>query len=120
MLMKVKYYINFYALISKFLPKLIYIPTNKQILSFTNVYYFGLRKKRYIFAVMNNGIYQSLLDRKLKQKKSFAVLVDPDKVNDKQVLQLTELCNDAQVDYLLVGGSLVVSDYLDQCIQITM
>ena len=116
--MKVKYYINFYALISKFLPKLIYIPTNKQILSFTNVYYFGLRKKRYIFAVMNNGIYQSLLDRKLKQKKSFAVLVDPDKVNDKQVLQLTELCNDAQVDYLLVGGSLVVSDYLDQCIQI--
>ncbi|MCX6294247.1 MAG: geranylgeranylglyceryl/heptaprenylglyceryl phosphate synthase [Sphingobacteriales bacterium] len=67
---------------------------------------------------MNKGIYQSLLDRKSNHKKSFAVLVDPDKVNDKQVLQLTELCNDAQVDYLLVGGSLVVSDYLDQCIQI--
>jgi putative glycerol-1-phosphate prenyltransferase len=67
---------------------------------------------------MNNGIYQSLLDRKSNHKKSFAVLVDPDKVNDKQVLQLTELCNDAQVDYLLVGGSLVVSDYLDQCIQL--
>ncbi len=67
---------------------------------------------------MNNGIYQSLLDRKSNQQKSFAVLVDPDKVNDKQVLELIELCNDAQVDYLLVGGSLVVSDYLDQCIQL--
>jgi len=108
----------FYAQISNFLPKLIYIPTNKQILSFTNVYYFGIRKKRYIFAEMNKGIYQSLLDRKSNHKKSFAVLVDPDKVNDKQVIQLTELCNDAQVDYLLVGGSLVVSDYLDQCIQL--
>ncbi len=67
---------------------------------------------------MLNNIYQSLTDRKQQGKKSFAVLIDPDKVNDELVHQLIELSVTARVDYFLVGGSLVVSNYLDRCVQL--
>ncbi len=66
---------------------------------------------------MKQPIYESLLERKKKQKKSFAVLIDPDKVNTKKIDELTQLFVDANVDYLLVGGSLVISDHLDEVVQ---
>src|SRR6476619_4242882 len=66
---------------------------------------------------MMNRIYNSLVDRKKLGKKSFAVLVDTDKVNDQKMHHLIKLVVDAQVDYFLVGGSLVISNYLDECIQ---
>ena len=67
---------------------------------------------------MLNNIYQSLTDRKRQSKKSFAVLIDPDKVNDNSVEDLIQLSLDAQVDYFLVGGSLVISSYIDECVQL--
>ena len=67
---------------------------------------------------MPNKIYQSLTDRKSQSKKSFAVLIDPDKVNDNSVEELIQLSLDAKVDYFLVGGSLVISSYLDECVQL--
>src|SRR6266436_2796426 len=66
---------------------------------------------------MAKGIYHSLEERKRQGKKSFAVLIDPDKVNDRDTLQVTEQAVNAGVDYLFVGGSLVVSNYLDECVQ---
>lgn len=66
---------------------------------------------------MISSIYQSLVQRKQQYKKSFAVLVDPDKVNDGEMKKLIALAVDAKVDYFLVGGSLVISNYLDQCVQ---
>ena len=67
---------------------------------------------------MNKGIYHSLVEKKKQQKKSFALLIDPDKVNDKRMEELIHLANDAKVDYLMVGGSLVISDYLESCVQL--
>ncbi len=67
---------------------------------------------------MDRGIYQSLTDRKQQHKKSFAVLIDPDKVNDSNMDQLIRLAVDAKVDYFLVGGSLVISNYLDDCVKL--
>lgn len=67
---------------------------------------------------MIKGIYQSLTDRKRTGKKSFAVLIDPDKVNAENMDQLIPLAVDAKVDYFLVGGSLVISSYLDECLQL--
>jgi len=67
--------------------------------------------------IMGKGIYQSLIESKKQRKKSFAVLVDPDKVNDEKMIQLVSLVKEARVDYLFVGGSLVVSDYLDNCVK---
>lgn len=67
---------------------------------------------------MTKGIYQSLAESKKKGKKSFAVLIDPDKVNNRETMLLAQQAIDAKVDYLFVGGSLVVSNYLDECVQL--
>ncbi len=66
---------------------------------------------------MNSSIYQSLTDKKRLGKKSFAVLIDPDKVNHAVLDELIKLSTEAQVDYFLVGGSLVISNHLDECVQ---
>ena len=62
-------------------------------------------------------VYQSLVDKKKKGEKSFAVLIDPDKINDVSLTQLISLAGKASVDYFFVGGSLVVSDHLNECIR---
>ncbi|MFZ4057103.1 MAG: geranylgeranylglyceryl/heptaprenylglyceryl phosphate synthase [Ferruginibacter sp.] len=67
---------------------------------------------------MLNSIYHSLTERKQAGKKSFAVLIDPDKVNEHNMDQLIDLAVAAKVDYFLVGGSLVISTYLDECLQL--
>lgn len=66
---------------------------------------------------MKQFIYESLLGKKRKGQKSFAVLIDPDNVNAKQLEELTSLAVSAEVDYLLVGGSLVISNHLDEVVQ---
>jgi phosphoglycerol geranylgeranyltransferase len=64
------------------------------------------------------GIYSSLCERKYSGKKSFAVLIDPDKVDNEKVSQLVELGLAAKIDFFLVGGSLVISNYIDECVQL--
>lgn len=66
---------------------------------------------------MKEAIYTSLLLRKRTNRKSFALLIDPDKVDAAKTESLTELAVKARVDYLFVGGSLVVTDHLDQVVQ---
>lgn len=70
------------------------------------------------YSIMATGsIYQDLITRKKLGKGGFAVLVDPDKVAPADMPYLAELCNDAGVDYVLMGGSLLVVDQLEACIQ---
>lgn len=66
---------------------------------------------------MKQATYQQITQRKRNGKKSFAVLIDPDKVNAGSIQELVKLSMDAQVDYFFVGGSLVISTHLDECIQ---
>lgn len=68
--------------------------------------------------LMLKGIYHSLTERKRAGKKSFAVLIDPDKVNNTNIGRVIDLSVSAKVDYFLVGGSLVISTYLDECLQL--
>ena len=67
---------------------------------------------------MLKPIYNSITERKRTGKKSFVVLIDPDKVNNNNMGQLIELAVAAKVDYFFVGGSLVISNYLDECLQL--
>jgi putative glycerol-1-phosphate prenyltransferase len=62
------------------------------------------------------SIYQQITKGKQQGKKSFAVLVDPDKVSPSRITELCELSEEAGVDYLLVGGSLVVTNHLDEVV----
>lgn len=67
---------------------------------------------------MVKSIYHSLTDKKRTGRKSFAVLIDPDKANESNMELIIHLSLAARVDYFLVGGSLVISDYLDECLQL--
>src|SRR5689334_11027128 len=66
---------------------------------------------------MKHQLYQQFTDRKKQGRKSFTVLIDPDKVDAAKTEQLVTLGIEAGVDYFFVGGSLVISNYLDDCIQ---
>ena len=66
---------------------------------------------------MKHTLYHHIQERKSAGKKSFAVLVDPDKVNVATTEQLVSLALDAGIDYFFVGGSLVISNNLDECIR---
>jgi putative glycerol-1-phosphate prenyltransferase len=62
------------------------------------------------------SLYQSIVQAKQKGEKKFAILIDPDKVRAGQIDRVMEYAIRAEVDYFLVGGSLIVNDNLDQCL----
>ncbi|HEX8316292.1 MAG TPA: geranylgeranylglyceryl/heptaprenylglyceryl phosphate synthase [Flavisolibacter sp.] len=66
---------------------------------------------------MKMNVYQSMAEKKKNGRKAFAVLIDPDKVTSSSLSSLVQSANRSKVDYLFVGGSLVVSDHLDECIE---
>ena len=66
---------------------------------------------------MKVPIYSSIQERKQSGKKSFAVLVDPDTAIAPFLAVVIEKAVEAGVDYFFVGGSLVVSNNLDSCVQ---
>jgi len=66
---------------------------------------------------MKQELYNQFVEKKKLGKKSFTVLIDPDKVDNASLEQLVTLAVDAKVDYFFVGGSLVISNHLDECIK---
>ncbi len=66
---------------------------------------------------MKQDLFNQFASRKRQGRKSFSVLIDPDKVDSKSIDQIVNLSIDAKVDYFFVGGSLVISNHLDECIQ---
>ena len=66
---------------------------------------------------MKNTIYTHLQQARTQGKKSFAVLVDPDKTELQQMDTLLALGEQAKIDYWFVGGSLVISSQLDELVR---
>jgi len=66
---------------------------------------------------MKHSLYNQFVARKQNGQKSFVVLIDPDKVSISGTDKLVQLAVEAKVDYFFVGGSLVTSNNLDECIQ---
>lgn len=66
---------------------------------------------------MFQSIYQDLLAAKRNQQKKIAVLIDPDKVDQKSLENIVIQGATAQVDYFLVGGSLVSNNRSAEWIQ---
>ena len=62
---------------------------------------------------MTNKLYDIITQGKSNAKKAFAVLIDPDKINDQSLTQTIDIAVKSKVDYFFVGGSLVVTDTLD-------
>ena len=63
-------------------------------------------------------IYDSIAKKKAESKKQFAVLVDPDKPSNEKIISLAKKANEALVDYIFVGGSLLTTNTLDACIKL--
>ena len=63
------------------------------------------------------NLYTSILEKKAKGKKLFAILIDPDKQKNSVLSLIVQKANEANVDYFFVGGSLLINDNLDECIK---
>ena len=61
------------------------------------------------------NIYNRLSDT---SKKKFVVLIDPDKPSDKEIIDIVEKSKKVGVDFFFVGGSLLTTDSLDNCIKL--
>jgi phosphoglycerol geranylgeranyltransferase len=60
---------------------------------------------------MTQKLLSDLYERKENGQKSFAVLIDPDKINLENFTNLLDLCIEHNADYIFVGGSLI-TDYV--------
>lgn len=65
---------------------------------------------------MKHKIYDNISNGKARAHKAFAVLIDPDKLDETGLLTTINLAIEAKVDYIFVGGSLVVTDTLDKVV----
>ena len=62
------------------------------------------------------SIYNKITANEKVNKKSFALLIDPDKQDKTQLLAIIEKAKNTNTDYFFVGGSLLTNDSLDLCL----
>ena len=62
-------------------------------------------------------VFEKLLKVREKRGAGYFVLIDPDKQEIPHALALAKTCENAQVDALLVGGSLLFSHLFDELVQ---
>ena len=63
------------------------------------------------------SIYNKITIDKRANKKSFALLIDPDKQDREQLNTIIEKAENANTDYFFVGGSLLTHDSLNICLE---
>lgn len=66
---------------------------------------------------MTHKIYHSILGAKEQGEKKIVVLIDPDKFSMGNIKKTLDLAIRARVDYFFIGGSLIVNNMLDYCLQ---
>ena len=68
---------------------------------------------------MKNQFYQRLSQKAQAGLKQLAVLIDPDSLTtEAELVNLIARCNEAEVDMILVGGSLITNGFWNRCIEI--
>ncbi|WP_020530709.1 geranylgeranylglyceryl/heptaprenylglyceryl phosphate synthase [Flexithrix dorotheae] len=65
---------------------------------------------------MAGEIYHQIIETKSRRKKSLAILIDPDKTGINEVPKLVELFQENKPEIILVGGSLITSNHLDELV----
>jgi phosphoglycerol geranylgeranyltransferase len=65
-----------------------------------------------------NFLYNKLLQNKARGYKSFAVLLDPDKLDEESCIKLVNLGIESKIDYFFVGGSLLTNYNLSSLVKI--
>jgi phosphoglycerol geranylgeranyltransferase len=59
-------------------------------------------------------IYSSLVNKSRKGRKCFAVLIDPDNYTESQLKSIARNTQQAGIDYLFYGGSLLLKDHYEK------
>jgi phosphoglycerol geranylgeranyltransferase len=59
------------------------------------------------------NLYDKLLENKKRGYKSFAVLLDPDKLDDESCIKIVNMGLESKIDYFFVGGSLITENSLN-------
>lgn len=68
---------------------------------------------------MNTAALELIKKNKTTGKKHLAVLIDPDGIeNETQLLHICQKSNQAGVDFILVGGSLITNGFFNRCIEL--
>ena len=65
---------------------------------------------------MNREVLHQIQALKRAGRKAFATLVDPDKLRADQATDFARRANAAQIDFIFVGGSLLMSDNFDDVV----
>ncbi len=60
-------------------------------------------------------VYPAILES--KNRKKFALLIDPDSCPEEGLSELIAKANDAGVDFIFVGGSLITKEILQNCLE---
>jgi putative glycerol-1-phosphate prenyltransferase len=63
-----------------------------------------------------NNIYKRITENKATGKKLFALLIDPDKIMMGKLTSTIEIAEKANVDFIFTGGSLVVTNKLNEIV----
>ena len=63
------------------------------------------------------NVYNHIVSARKNSKKLFAVLVDPDKTDERSAKALALTAREAGVDFFFVGSSLLVNGTLDKCLE---
>ncbi len=61
-------------------------------------------------------IYEIIINN--REKKLFAVLIDPDKTEGDSLISLVKIADENHVDFLFVGGSLIINQKFENCISL--
>ena len=63
-------------------------------------------------------IYNRIQEKFNEGKKQFAVLIDPNIPSTEDIIRIAQTAEDAGVDYIFVGGSLLLQDNFSFCVKI--
>jgi phosphoglycerol geranylgeranyltransferase len=63
------------------------------------------------------SVFEIISNKKGKKGKKFAVLIDPEKIDKKKLINLVGVASISNVDFFFVGGSLLTNDTLELTIK---
>lgn len=63
-----------------------------------------------------HGVNSLLSQSKAQSKKLFGVLIDPDHAKTRQLDRIIEMSRHSSIDFFLIGGSLLLNDVLEPCL----
>jgi phosphoglycerol geranylgeranyltransferase len=84
-----------------------YVPLSKKLFFWDSDHYLYM-----------NNIYNRIVERSRKKEKSFSWLIDPDKCNSDILQKRLKIAKQAKVDYIFIGGSLLVHNGIGEIIRI--